>query len=740
MSEEVNGVAGLELAAELDSRETVVVAASTASAVLGAIYFMSRIGFENPMAPVLEAVGLAMFVSAAPLWLMRLLVRRGVGVGEWWSSQPALTLMCIMTMAALGLLAQATSVALAPVLGVPGAVLALWTVVNWLRRGRVVATIGFLVGTTVFSIWTAGVVWGSRYKMPLYWETFALNANVHHDPIYYASMANMLETYGTVTTGIDGLAVIRYHFGSAWLFSKWAHLIGTDVLSFYSLGYPIIVIPIFLAAILLLAIELRRVLAPESERPLRSDWRVWLVFLAATIGLIPTDALDGLAIWNANVLVSESYLIAVPVFMFVMGSAIAFWRSDAWRAIAPVGSAADIAPTVREKRSALLFLLGLLPLSIVIAGFLKLSLMLLLLATVAYIVIRLRLWSRWPVQATLGVCLAAAILTYPVVAVAAHNGGISPLNFMRYNVADGWQQFFPLLNLAWTWVYVAGRLWEERITTTRELRMAWAGKRLLDAEVVVLIAVIGFLPGEILSIHGGSAFYFSDVQRWIALAFIISRVGLWARKWRAMRDARAERVPGRGWRGVRLATVLAVFVAAPFAFTIAMNAMQWPVRVLRANVALRMDLATKGGGGLITDAGPLGRGLRKTTYYPVVTALRDISRLPLAERRKSALFIPQSYMAFWGMFDADQRCTYVSLVAPALAAVAMIDGMPAPGCVITPQYNMATYKPRRRPQLPSEITAEALCARARSSGLSQVLILSPDEKGMPRRSRIACAS
>lgn len=740
MSEKVNAVAELELEGERDSRETIVVAGSVASAVLGAIYWISRIGFANPATPVLDAVGLAMFVLAAPLWLMRLSVKRRIGVGEWWSSQSAFMLACILSMATMGLIAQVTGVALAPVLALPGAGLALWTMFTWLRRGRILATLVFLPGTVAFTVWTAGVVWGSRYKMPLYWETFALNANVHHDPIYYASMANMFETYGRVSTGIDGLSVARYHFGSAWLFEKWAHLIGTDVLSFYSLGYPIIVIPVFFAAILLLAIEIRRVLAADSERPLRADWRLWLVLLVATVGIIPTDALDGLAIWNANVLISESYLIAVPVFLLVVGCGIAFWRSDSWRAIVPLASGSDIQPTMQQQRSAWLFLVGLPPLSIFVAGLLKLSLMLLLLTTIVYIAIRLRLWNSWPARAGLAASLIAAALTYPVVAVSAQNGGVAPLNFMRYEVADGWQQFFPLMGLLWTWVYIAGRLWEDRITTTRALRLALGAGKLVDAEVVLVIAVVGFLPGELLSIHGGSAFYFSDVQRWVALAFIFARLGFWVRKWRAISDARGVRIPGGGWRGIRLATVLLVFVAAPFALTIAFNAMQWPIRMLRANVALRMELATKGGGGIITDPLPLGRGLRKTTYFPVVTALRDISRLPLAERRQSGLFIPQSYREFWGMFDSDQRCTYVSLVAPALAGVVLIDGMPAADCRVTHQYNMAGYTPRSRPQLPSDITPAALCSRARASGLSRMLVLSPDASGLPKRSRIACTS
>ena len=49
----------------------------------------------------------------------------------------------------------------------------------------------------------------------------------------------------------------------------------------------------------------------------------------------------------------------------------------------------------------------------------------------------------------------------------------------------------------------------------------------LDAELVAVVAICGFLPGELITIHGGSAVYFSDVQRWVAapLALLIGGVG-----------------------------------------------------------------------------------------------------------------------------------------------------------------------------------------------------------------------
>ncbi|MEO5590407.1 MAG: hypothetical protein ABIS03_12530, partial [Gemmatimonadaceae bacterium] len=334
--------------------------------------------------------------------------------------------------------------------------------------------------------------------------------------------------------------------------------------------------------------------------------------------------------------------------------------------------------------------------------------------------------------------LVTSVLTYPVVSLAAQNGGVSPFNFMRYDVADGWQQFFPLVNLVWTWIYIGGRIWEEDIRTVSSFGRACSDRRIVDVEIVFVVALLGFLPGQIFSIHGGSAVYFSDVQRWVALAFIASRVGIWSTHW-AKRTAAAKLPdPGRGWRSVRLSTMLLMLVAAPCAITVALNTSRPVLQLLHRNVDVRTQLVAQGGGTSLTSAATLHRGLQRSKNYPLVTMLRGISRLTAEERRNAALFIPQSYSDYWKMFDADNRCTYVSLVAPALSGVAMIDGMPPYGCRVTRQYNMTSYNERTAPQTASDITPRALCGEARRNGFAQVLVLEPDTIGHPRISRLNC--
>jgi hypothetical protein len=715
---------------DLEGRETTVVATTVVAVVLAKIYWISRIGFDNPIGPVLEALGIALFLIAAPLVITRSI--RGNGRSGWWTSQSFVMLMCIAVTTIAGIVAGRTGVSIAPAMAAAGAACAMWTVIRWLSRDKLRISIAFIIGASVFSVWCAGVVWGSRYKMPLFWETLSHNANIHHDTFYYASMANMIETYGVPSTGLDGIPLIRYHFGSMWFYGKLADLLQTDVLTFYSLGYAVIVLPLFLASLLLFSTELRAVFARRDEVPMRRDWKVWLIVLAATVGFIPTDALDAFAVWNSNALISESYLIAMPVFFLLLGVALAFWQSPREQG------------RVRAGAGPLFFLVIVMPATIAALGFLKLSFMVISFALLLYLVLRLGLLRQATVAACVAVSVIAVALTFPMVSLPAQNQGISILDFMRYNSAVGWQQFFPLIHLLWTWVYVAMRIWEDGARDTRQLMSSIKSRRLIDVEVLLVIAIGGFLPGEIVSIHGGSAVYFSDIQRWVALSFIIARFGIWVREWRSRRGvASAESQHPRGWRSVRLSTVIGIFVAAPFAVTSIVNLVQWPVRDVRGNLELRRQLIAQGGGAStgirsLADHAKLAEGMERSPYYPIVTALREIARLPEDYRRRTLLFIPQSNQQYWTMFTADGRCTFTPLIAPGIAAIAMIDGMPPWGCEVSRQYNMTSYHARTHAQTAADLTDAALCTKARAKGFAQVLVLDAPGNSAPRRRRIDC--
>ncbi|MGI9043031.1 MAG: hypothetical protein ACR2GK_02770 [Gemmatimonadaceae bacterium] len=707
----------------IDDRETIVVGGTISAVVLGVVYCFARIGLESHVPDVLRALGLSLFMIAIPYWLWRAL-RRSNSDFIWNRSQPFLTLATITFTAivafAFGPLAGGIGFA-GSVIGAVAAVIVLF---SWLRNGALRSRILFTLGTVVVSKWAAGIVWTSRYKMPQYWEVLSSSANVHHDPLYYVAMGNMLRVYGVPSTGLDGIPYAFYHYGTAWLFHRWADLAETDLLSFYSLGYALILIPLFFASIAMLAIEVRK--ASLLSRPqgwLRTNWWGWLALAIGTIGIIPDSALYSMAVWNAHVLISESYLGGLPVFLMATATAVIAWRA--------------------EKRS-VAFMLVFLPVILVALAFLKVSLMILLFAMVIYVLFRTRLLFTVHGAASAVVMFAAGYLSYMAVSLPAHNAGFDLLHFMRYSTAPGWHQFFPLVHFAWTWVYAAGRIYEERIADLAGLRDAVKARSIIDVEILLGVSLLAFLPGQLISIHGGSAIYFSDVPRWLALALVMARAGHWVGLWRE-RQSGAEFTP----RALRPAHLLLLFVAAPFAVTMALNTIKPPLRMLRQNIFFRSELVSQAGlesrlaageRSLLFDPDALNSGVEAGEYYVLVESLREIGRIPAEEKNDMLLFIPQSYDLYWRMFDPDDRCTYVGLIAPAVAGMALLDGMPPFGCEVTDQYNMHSYVPREREQVAADLTITALCSRAARKGFRRVMVFAPDSQGMPSRRVAECVT
>ncbi len=711
---------------ESDNRATVAVFGIVAATVIASLYSVYRVGFDNPLRPIVATLGLSLFISVVPFVAWRLSPRAHYDEPQpWWRSQTFFTLVTLALSALAGMAVPAAGVNPIWILAALGFASAIVSLVIWIKRGHLGANLLFLAGAGTFAIWACGVAWSTRYKNPVFWETLEYRADVHHDPLYYVSMANNMRTYGVPSTGIDGAPYTPYHYGSAWLNSQWAYLTGTDVLAFYSLGPSVIVIPLFFCALLLLAVEAKKSWAnanPGLERPLRTDYAAWLIFLAATVGVIPSSGLDAMGIWNRHALISESYVTGVPVFLLVMCTALVYWRRRK--------SSHRIADVI--------FLLAFAPAMLVVTGFLKVSTMLLLLAVGLAVVLLGRLLRDRIFALSTVLCVIASGITYKLVSVAAQNRGIVPFEFMRFEVNPAWWPYFILVHLFWSWLYIYLRLREEDVHTVGDVREAALDGRITDVVVVAVVAFAGWAAGEVINIHGGSAVYFSDVQRWLALSLLTASAWRWLARRRQSPEFYRRVYIGLG--GVRIAHVWLGLIAIAISITMILNVVRAPATALKANIDLRRALYAEAG-----VAGPVGirslnnpatlaSGLRRSPDYALISTLRALDRTPDSLKQRTAVFIPQSYSHFWRIWTEPERCSFVPFIVPATSGMALIDGMPPADCDLTNQYGMTQYKHRTTPQLPADTMPNALCAKARPKGFSRIIVIDgPDSTRVTQR-------
>ncbi|MEO8192546.1 MAG: hypothetical protein ABI681_01765 [Gemmatimonadales bacterium] len=695
---------------------TVAVAASIVALGLAAIYWLARAGFDTPFDPVLRSVGLALFLLDVPYAVWHVFAQRSRGWAA--ASYSFICLATLASIAALGRLVPFAGVDLSVLVTALGLAAFLFATFHWLRSVSLRHALAIPAGSALFSVWTGGVVWGRIYKSPIFLEMLITDGIVHHDGVTLAALGNMLRTYHVPSMGLDGIPYMAYHWGSPWLFAQIANAAGLSLTEVYHLAFPVMMIPFFFGGLIAFAIQMR---GSDVTR----DPVFWILFLAATVGVMPITGTDAVGVWTSNVVISESYTVGMAVGLLLLATTVSFWRN---RAKSLLGG------SIRWWDFA--FMLLVLPAGLVALGYLKISLMVLGFLAAAYGALRAGAFRRPPLV-IIGIMTAALVVSvYGRVSLPAHREGMVALDFMKSFVAPPWWPFFFLFQFFWSLLYVVLRLRSEDARNVGDVVAAAKAGRILDVELVTLLAIVGVIPGLILHIDGGSAFYFSDVQRWVSVGLLLAGAHTLVPRF-------------RGWRWSELRTIGVALLAVPLVISMMRNATHWTARMLRANAATRVQLYDAAG----VKRGPpvirilprlmnhdiLEAGLRLSPNYKPVEGLLEISRMPLAEKRRTAVFVPQSEVRYWQMLRRPGACTFSSYVVPSLTGMSMVDGMPPVGCKLSRYYGLSLYRPRVQPQLPGDTTSAALCGRAVKEGFERVLMLRFDSAGTVSRKPIDCS-
>jgi hypothetical protein len=730
--------------------DSVIVFCGLVSIGIATVYWLMRIGFDDPVLPIVKSVCLALFIFTFPSAVSWTLFRREPRpvkqFTEWWRSYPFLWLAGIALTAFIGRLVPIIGFNPFPVLAAIGAVAYAIILVVWLTSGAPARTFAIIAGCGAFAVWASGVVWGRIYKNPLFYENFILDGKVHHDSLALAALGNMLRTYHVASAGIDGLNYFPYHWGTPWLFAQWSNLLDAQVLDFYQLGFPVTMIPFFFGGTLAFAVAMRnRRREPESAQDLRRDFRLWFVFLAACIGIIPISGLDSMGVWTSNLLISESYTVAVPCALMFLATVLAFYDGLINRA--------GPGPSRARSLSDSLFVLIGIPLGIVLLGYLKISLMALAFAVALYALARFRLWRRPLYLLSAVVTTIVFYVAYTRVSLPAHREGIVPFDFLWSVVQPAWWPFFLVVHLFWSWLYILVRLRSEGIGTVADLKEAAAEQRIIDVEVVALVAILGIGPGLVVHIDGGSAFYFSDVQRWLAVGFILSRIPTFIETLFGERNPKPAKKPGTlvtRFDSINLRAIVVAFLVLPMVGSMLSNSIVWPSIMIRANADTRHALYPANvaatipfgfhGFPKLRDPAMLADGLRRSPNVSVADGLRRLSALPQAERQRTALFIPQDQNVYWNSLTRPGACTFQSFVAPAFASMAMIDGMPHFGCTLSKYYGIGSFTPRTRSQGVNDRDPAVLCRRAKAAGMDRVIIVTFDVQRRMKTTALDCPS
>lgn len=497
------------------------------------------------------------------------------------------------------------------------------------RRWKVfilpVAALGILI------LWMLSITWGSGYAS-LRWRDLLMTGYVSRDVAFNATYAEMLITYGRASTGLDGLPYMPYHFASHLLAGALATLTHTSALTIYHFVLPWLLPVLYITAFMMFVMALRP----------RTYWRTsvsfWVVIVVGTVRVLPQPIADMQGMWNL-IFVSESAVLGQALFFFGAAATAHGW----------------------VDRSRFFRLIGL-PVLCFALGFSKQSLLFVGVGGLAALFITENRWRQRQYWSGAALVLVSAYLAYRLSSGTFETTNIVPLHFVNTwtdTTLPGWL----LLNFGWAWLYIGLRIYEKRRPFT-------------DVYVLAALIVAGLIPALLLEIPGGSAAYFIEIQRFVAVGLLAAWLppNLWRRRTRLAAWVR---------RGIVAACGLAI-----------------------GNLALALV-----GLIVVTMAVPV------LPISPVVQQLDEIAALPAEVRAQTGLVIVRDH-PYWSMLNMGSvTCAVTPFVAPALTGVALIDGLPE-ACDAAQYYGFHTYLPHNDPP----------CVTAQRYGLTRLLILETTDR------------
>lgn len=642
-----------------------------------------------------------------------------------------LVVLTLVTLASLALPPRLPGMANA--LAIAGAAISIPRILIWLFRGRILSTARIVAFAGLLGCYMAAIVWGAGYSNALV-VSAAARGEIHRDQFYHASMASMLQTYGVNSTGIDGTPYTPYHFGSHWMFAQWSKLLDVPVFFFYNLAFPVLFLPIFVHSVLCFGLEAARMSRDEVgiSDPRSSIW-FWVFLLTVLIGFLPYQASKQLWIIDSS-WTSESMCIAVAFSLYLLA------------AVLPILGSFLSSESRSLSAGGVLLLILTVP-ALWLLGATKISIMLILLATAGYAFLRLRLYRDWRFVVLTALAFAGGYMVYRSVInpyYATEGSKVYKLlGFVRVQISEGWGPYYYLLFFVWYWIFLWVRLTRAGVQTFSDLVTKIRKQELLDLELLTVLTGAAVFPSLVMEF--GDTYFFADYYRWPVVGLLLAYL---------LRRSPTPTEAGDDNRSLLRKLSFASLVPLVVVLT-SLGALLTLKTFMRVYELEQQNMAIRGIGqgderrqvkaalrqGKIGEAWHLlEASQRSVEAHPdlrskigTINLLCDLNKMPLAEKRKTALFIPKRNRAYWDLLDPSYRywpTMTTPLIAPALSGMAMIWGYPD-GEREFGAYGYDSF------QLPSSWQHEPdldrcrqeICKRATQLGFSQVLAILQREDG-----------
>ena len=715
-----------EVLAEFREDVGIPLFSSLVSIFIAGLFVLSRIGFDSKAyAEILPYVGICSFVLHFPSFFkLIILQRRFTQQTSFVFSKAGLISIGLLLVTGAGMMSP-SPVNFLGVFVFLGFLFLLISLISYSIFSQPKYYLIHLVVVFLYSIWLGTYLWWDE-RDPLLWEWFCMGL-APIDQVVHAAMSRMIQLYGVPSTGLDGLVRIPYHYGSHWWIAQISNLLQTSPVRFYENGYPTLCFPLLINNLLLFSSELRKFIATQLK-DVFSDfsigWREWVLLMVIFVGIFPWAVVRSAHIYNL-MMGSESYVISLA-FSFLF-----FTWLLAWFQHHEEGT---------FKPQDILFIFILCPSFIIILGFLKFSSLFLFSGLFFYFFLRLGWVRMWWAYVPF-IVVAASDIFFMKQGTDYLPPSTDLFNFVNTYVPAHLHPFYVFLTFFWSFLFIGLRIWAEKATTLGDVKQGFRKNKFLDVEGLMLLCLLGILPGNILALPFFTGNFFSDLQQYIAMALLVT----WCPKF--LDEFKLSLFSGNSvWRWKTSGIFIGLGVL-PFAFTFYKNAEECIFSYLNKNIISRREILKQGGLGPEFEATDSvsssvkilmfepAQALKKTVNYDLMMELKALESLP---HGKTILFIPQTNKRYWNSWN---DCRSVPLIAPALTGLPLLLGL-SPACY--PNYPYDCYGYRQYPlreieTLLNQYDDNMLCTRALSKGFSTVIVLDTDSTGQFVQRQLPCA-
>jgi hypothetical protein len=483
----------------------------------------------------------------------------------------------------------------------------------------------------------------------------------------------MLNTYSILSTGINGVEYIPYHYGSTVLYVGLANFLDISLLEAYVLLPAIAIAPLFVYAFLVLIIEIRNLLHIENKFGIPFVSILLIAFvgfykntLYQSSGNLPEYS--GMLLGSPILFVSDSYTVSL-IFMFIFFSlCVNYYQNIRSKSINKVSNA--------------ILLIVVFPSLFICCGFSKISTLYALFVVIAFLLVRLKLYKAVFLVSFLMI-LTSFIILFNFSRDSRYGDGVLSW-FHNFTVNKQNIVFFFLLKFTWLWVLLIFY----RFGLNRNSLTSTDSKRLL-LEVVFMMALASLAPAFLVVINSGHLDYFTEIHAWFAVAFLLALLPLYDTKKLLLID-----------KPPYLRRILATIICFYFVWIWNSNSRIYRNEMLRTNYLTRYNVLLGPPGLLTPDKfnGPskllkLTEAMRSAIWSPLnspyldslrveparsfIKKLSDLDELPLEVKSKALIYIDFEKL----QFELPLKCFEKPLLIPALSGIASINGGLSKKCI-----------------------------------------------------------